>query len=382
MLSNTPCTPFLDDSDEPYFVGQESWEAFVKTETENLCSQAAPAPGVSPMVFENPTEYPERMIVEQENDCDAYNQQRYFRNSVDDCKLKRSGSYRLQIAYNNLSETTQGSECQWQRSEQEEEAGSVSTRDSRFGEFNTFDNDGLSSATDGDVFEEGVYDIETELTKMIIKMFQERPDEEKAYIEQIFPMLLDSVKEAFIQSQLPMTEQIVAAIVKQLLQSKLALMAEERDVLDCLTQDEMEETMYARPDEMITEEELATSNRKEKRAVKGNRNGSSMNHLNENYISNVFQFAKRSYPEDKELQRIGSVRNVSASNFRKIVGTKMTDGILARRAKARIAESGRELIGNVEYWMRDGYFEQCADREKYICHKKKALRDLALAGNY
>jgi len=335
------------------------------------------------MVFENPTEYPERMVVEQESDCTPYNQQGYFRNFVDESKLRRSGSYRLQIAYNNdLSETTQGSDCQWQRSEQEEEAGSVSTRDSRFGEFSNFDNDGLSMATDGDVFEEGVYDLETELTKKIIKVLQERPDEEKAYIEQIFPLLLNSVKEAFIQSQLPMTEQIVAAIVMELLQSKLAMMVEERDVFDCLTQDEMEDVMYERPDEKITEEELAVSNRKEKRAVKGNRNGSNMNHLNENYVSNVFQFAKRIYPEDKELQRIGSARNVSALNFRRIVGTKVTDGIMARRAKARIAESGRELIGNVEYWMRDGYFEQCADREKYICHKKKALRDLALAGNY
>jgi hypothetical protein len=382
MLSNTPCTPFLDDSDEPYFVGQESWEAFVKLETENLCSQAAPAPGVSPMVFEQPIEYPERMVVEQENDCTLYSQQ-YFRNSVDESKLRRSGSYRLHMAYNNdLSETTQGSDCLGQKSEQEEEATSVSTRDSRFGEFNNFENDRLSSATDGDFFEEGVCDIDTELTKTVIKVLQGRPDEEKAYIEQIFPMLLNSVKEALVQSQLPMTEQIVAAIVKDLLQSKMDMMAEERDVFDCLTQDEMEDVMYERPDEKITEEELAISNRKEKRAVKGNRNGSSMNHFNENYVSNVFQFAKRNYPEDKELQRIGSARNVSALNFRRIVGTKLTDGIMARRAKARIAESGRELIGNVEYWMRDGYFEQCADREKYIYHKDKALRDLALTGNY
>jgi len=298
-------------------------------------------------------------------------------------KLRRSDSYRLQIGYNNsLSETTQGSDCIRQRSEQEEEVRSVSTRDSRLGEFNNFESDGLSSATDGDVFEDGVCDIETELTKKVIKVLRETPDEEKAYIEQIFPMLLNSVKEVFAQSQLPMTEQIVAAIVKELLHNKHTMMEEEREVLDFLAEEEIDEARYERPDEMITEEDLAISTRKEKRAVKGHRNGSSMNHMNENYVSNVFQFAKRYYPEDKELQRIGNARNVSALNFRRLVGTKLTDGISARRAKARIAESGRELIGNVEYWMRDGYFEQCADREKYICHKEKALKDLALTGNY
>jgi len=382
MPVNTPCTPFYDESDEPYFVGQESWEAFVKCETENLCSQAAPAPGVSEMVFEKP----ERMVEEQDN-YTPYDEQLYFRNFVDEfdlSKIRRPGSYKLHMEHDNDLSETQGSDCLNRNPEAEqEEVGSVSTRDSRLGEFYAFDSDRLSMATDSEVFDENGFDLETELTKKVINVLRQRPDEEKAYIEKIFPMLLNSVKEVFAQNQLPLNNQIVAGIVQELLHSKETMMAAEREILNSITEEELEEvSYYERPDAMITEDELAVSNRKEKRAVKGHRNGSSMNHMNENYVSNIFQFAKRNYPEDKELHRIGNERNVSALNFKRLVGTKLTDGIMARRAKARIAESGKELVGNVEYWMRDGYFEQCADREKYIYHKEKALRDLALSGKH
>jgi len=146
---------------------------------------------------------------------------------------------------------------------------------------------------------------------------RERSYEEKAYIEKIFPMLLNSVQEVLANNQLPLNNDIIAAIVNELLSSKQALLAAERGAMESLTEQEMEDISYDRPEEMITEEELAVSTRKEKRAIKGNRNGSSVNHLNENYVSNIFQFAKRNYPEDKEIQRIGNERNVSALNFKK-----------------------------------------------------------------
>jgi len=380
MLSNTPCTPFLDETEEPFFVGQESWEAFIKTETENLSSRAPPAPGVSQMECEQPEDFPQRM----EEYFIPYGEQRYFRNYVEEpdvSKMRRSGSSRLHTQYGNDFNERQSSACS-RRNSEAEEAGSVSTRDSCIGEMAYHDNDGSSLAADDNVFEDAVSDFDMELKRLVANVFQEMPDEQKAYIQKIFPMLLNSVKETLITSQLPINQNIITAIVHELLRSKETMMRAEREVLNSMAQEELEEVTYDRPDEMITEEELVSSNRKEKRSTKGNRNGSSMNHLNENYASNIFQFAKRNYPEDRDVQKIANNRNVSASNFRRLVGAKMTDGILARRAKARIAENGRELVENIEYWMRDGYFEQCADREKYIYHKEKALRDLALCGNY
>jgi len=156
----------------------------------------------------------------------------------------------------------------------------------------------------------------------------------------------------------------------------------ERKVLKGLVDDEMNHMRNNRPERMVTEDDLTIQKRKEKKAHKGNRNSSNANHLNENYVSNIFQFAKRNYPEDKEIIRIGNERNVSANNFRNLMTAKLTDDLMTRKAKARIQGSGKELVGNIEYWMKDGYFEQCADREKYIMRKEKALRDLALTGNY
>jgi hypothetical protein len=349
----------------------------MKSETENLCSRAPPAPGASEMSFYNPEGTYEKM----EEECVPQSRELYFRNFVNECnmsKMTRSESFRPHFDYNE----NQGSECFRQNSEvDQEEASSASTKDSGLIE-PYYNIEGSSYTGEDNYFDESTSDWEMDLTKRILYVLRERSYEEKAYIEKIFPMLLHSVQEVLSNNQLPLNNDIIAVIVNELVNSKLALLAAERDALESLAGEEMEDISYDRPEDMITEEELAVSTRKEKRATKGNRNGSSVNHLNENYVSNIFQFAKRNYPEDKEVQRIGNERNVSALNFKRLIDAKLTDGIMTRKAKARIAESGKELVGNIEYWMKDGYFEQCSDREKYIYHKQKALRDLALAGKY
>lgn len=103
-----------------------------------------------------------------------------------------------------------------------------------------------------------------------------------------------------------------------------------------------------------------------------------MNHMNENYVSNIFQFSKQNFENDRELQRIANTRNVSAANFKKITRINLADTALVRKSKMRILNSGRELVTNIENWMNAGYFGQCTDREKYIRFKEKALSDLVL----
>jgi len=104
--------------------------------------------------------------------------------------------------------------------------------------------------------------------------------------------------------------------------------------------------------------------------------------MNENYVSNVFQFAKHHYKSDKDVQKIANTRNVSAKNFKALTRNYLKDTALIRKAKTRIIASGRELIGNAEYWMKAGFFDQCTEREKYIIYKEKALTDLVLDRRY
>lgn len=69
---------------------------------------------------------------------------------------------------------------------------------------------------------------------------------------------------------------------------------------------------------------------------------------------------------------------MSANNFRNLTKLKMDDTLLVRKAKVRIVGCGKELVNNIEYWMNDGYFGQCTEKEKYIHNKEKALTDLVL----
>jgi len=163
------------------------------------------------------------------------------------------------------------------------------------------------------------------------------------------------------------------------------MLSEERRTLNDMVDEDMNDVRGSRMDIKIKEEELMSTYKRKipvNAGAKGRKNKSNLNHINENYVSNIFQFAKRSYLDDKELQRVANERNVSALNFRKLTAVKLTDDIMTRKAKVRIIGAGRELITNVEAYMTEGYFEQCADREKYIWNKEKALRDLALTGQH
>jgi len=181
-----------------------------------------------------------------------------------------------------------------------------------------------------------------------------------------------------------LSSEVVGGIVKELLYKKEQMISEERKVLDQMVEEDMTDVRGSRMDVKVKEEEVMSTYKRKipvnPAGSKGRKNKSNLNHINENYVSNIFQFAKRNYLEDKELQKVANERNVSALNFRRLMAVKLTDDIMTRKAKSRIVGSGRELLSNVEAYMTEGYFEQCADREKYIWNKEKALRDLALTG--
>ncbi len=265
--------------------------------------------------------------------------------------------------------------------EEEEEVGSVSTMDSRFADSFLDEQNSYTNWENNSVAEQ-TFDADNEINQKVMNFVLQRPDEEKEYIKRVMPLLLTSIKQIQAQAPIPLNDDLIGAILKELLYKKEMMIGEERNFLRGMIGDEMSAFNASRPTIGVTEDDLMVQKRKEKRAAKGNRNTSTLNHLNENYVSNVFQFAKRNYPQDKDVQRIGNERNVSAANFKRMMKPTLNDDVFSRKAKARIAGNGQELIGNIENWMSAGYFEQCADREKYILHKEKALRDLALAGQY
>lgn len=253
--------------------------------------------------------------------------------------------------------------------------------DSRFGESFTNGDESYTNWESNSMMEQN-FDADNELNQKVMNFVLQRPDEEKEYIKRVMPLLLSSIKQILASAPIQLNDELIGTILKQLIYGKEVMLAKERDFFRTMVGDEMNAFRESRPTTMVTEDDLNVQKRKEKRAAKGNRNTSSLNHLNENYISNMFQFAKYNYPQDKEVQRIGNARNVSATNFKKMIKPSLNDDIHTRKAKARIEGNGQELIGNIENWMTAGYFEQCADREKYIHNKEKALRDLALSGHY
>jgi len=225
---------------------------------------------------------------------------------------------------------------------------------------------------------ESVVDADIEWKNKIDNYLKGRRDEERTYIKEMLPHLIDSIKEATTMYTPSINQTFFESIIQNLIYGKEMVISIENKCLSKLVEKEMYELQNYRPREMIDEDDLFERKRKNKKATKGNKNHSAMNHMNENYVSNIFQFSKQNYPNDKEIQKIANTRNVSASNFKKLTKMNLKDGVMIRKAKVRILSSGKELVNNVEFWMNDGYFDQCTDREKYIHHKGKALTDLVL----
>jgi hypothetical protein len=223
--------------------------------------------------------------------------------------------------------------------------------------------------------------VELEWIEKIENFLDTRSDEERAYVKQIFPTLLETIKESCSLYPSPtMNGKLMETIIHHLICGKQIVAGVEGKLVQKMVDKEVQEIKEQRPNRRIKQENLGENKRKTKKSIKGHKNNSSLNHINENYVSNIFQFAKQNHPEDKEIHAIANTRNVSASNFRKLTHMKMDDSLLVRKAKVRILGSGKELVSNIEYWMNDGYFGQCQEKEKYIANKDKALTDLVLDG--
>lgn len=397
MFRITPPSPFTVECETPSTTTRTpNWEDFLELNQNAFNTLASPPPvSDSEIIYEKPIEAPgpmeEEFITygnEQTYSPDGdffsnYGENEYFPDFNPDENYDEYVAREAQREAYLANETSQCSQCHSDEDELEE-VGSVSTMDSRFAE--SFYNGEDMSYTNWEANSQmdQAFDADNEINQKVMNFVLQRPDEEKEYIKRIMPDLLSSIRQ--IQGSnpmpIPLNDDLIGAILKQLIYQKELTLGEERNFLRGMVDDEMSAFQASRPNSMITEDDLMVQKRKEKRAAKGNRNTSNLNHLNENYVSNVFQFAKRNYPQDKDVQRIGNERNVSAANFKKMMKPNLADDIFVRKAKARISGNGKELIGNIENWMNAGYFEQCADREKYIYHKEKALRDLALSGQY
>lgn len=211
---------------------------------------------------------------------------------------------------------------------------------------------------------------------------EKRPAEERTYIERVMPHLMSSLREAFTAHQQPvLNKTIFETMLRELVYGKEAVISLDHKLLRNIVGDEIDEVKRRRPAAIGYGNESPLK-RKDKKIVKGNVNNSSLNHMNENYVSNIFKFAKMNYPEDKELQKISNQRGVSATNFRNSMNTQLNDDIFARKAKVRIIASGQEFVNNLEYWMQVGFFENCKDKDKYVQYKQKAICNLSLDRQY
>lgn len=212
-----------------------------------------------------------------------------------------------------------------------------------------------------------------------LKLLGHRTKDEVEYITSVLSTMLRSCREVSTNGP-ELDDVLLEPMLLNLLEAKKSMAEKESQSIREIVADEISELRVGRPLKAIEEEDLGFNKRKVKKMLKGNKNSSSLNHVNENYVSNIFQFAKKNFPEDKEIRKIANERNVSASNFKKLMNIKLVDSAMVKRAKYRIMEGGKELLNNIEYWMNEGYFDQCNDREKYIAHKYKALIDLGLEG--
>jgi len=392
MISNTPSSSFPEETEYSPFNRQESWENYLQFGSNDAYNcLGSPAP-LSEITYEKPREPPgpmEEEFISFNPDAITYYSDQEFMSNMDEMnfpEIPETEDYDYQKDFRREQQETdenQESQCSRCHSDEEEmEVGSISTKESLFAEFSNMDENFSSCNWDENSMNDQTFELEAEIREKVIIFANERSDEEKIYIEKVFPMLVISLKQIYATNPIPLTNDIICEILRELLYGKELMIGAERQALGRIVNSDMNHLKSARPDAMVTEDDLMIHKRKEKKSSKGNRNSSNLNHLNENYVSNIFQFAKRNYPQDREVQKIGNERNVSAANFKKLMTPRLNDDIWTRQAKARIAGNGQELIGNIEYWMKDGYFEQCADREKYIIHKEKALKDLALSGRY
>jgi len=311
-----------------------------------------------------------------------YNEKMYLSSYVDevnfpgDADLMKPNPFRTHTERNGAINLEGASECSGQDLEQEE-IGSVSTRESIISGFN-IDNDSLSVVFEDDSSGINISEIHARVKARASEITRNKSKQEKEYIEMAFPYLIFSLQEAFLKSCPTLTDDMIESALDQILEGKKATLGAEIGFIRKMLEEDIKDIQKDRPMEPIDEDDLNFNYRNTKKIFKGNKNNSNLNHVNENYVSNIFQFAKKNFPEDRELQRMANERNVSAINFRRMMKGRLTDSFLTRRAKARIIESGKELVSNVEYWMNEGYFDQCNEREKYIAQKQKALTDLAL----
>jgi len=232
-------------------------------------------------------------------------------------------------------------------------------------------------------FEGSPQSIENEWNQALYKFTQKRPTDEKNYLSKMSHHIIDSLKANLANNPQPVPAPIVfESIISELLYGKEMLMSKEHQLIKELVNAEITKVTSYRPKEIYGTYEKPKKKKQEKRSILGRKNHSALNHVNENFVSNVFRFAKDNFPEDKNLQKFASERGVSATNFRNLTTAKLDDDIFVRKAKVRLVASGKELVTNVEYWMQGGYFENCEDKEKYIQYKQKALSNLALDRMY
>jgi hypothetical protein len=221
--------------------------------------------------------------------------------------------------------------------------------------------------------------IEIKIKAAVSRILETKSKDEAEYIFGIFSSLVVALDQICSKQELEyLNDTFLERMISQLIENEKNNSFSETMAIRTLVQDELKNLPLERPDTIIENEALFMNRRKVKKILKGNKNSSSLNHINENYVSNIFQFAKKYFPDDKEIQRIANERNVSAVNFKRLVRIKLGDSALVKRAKLRIKEIGNELLGHIEYWMSEGYFDQCNEREKYIINKAKALVDLGL----
>lgn len=372
-------SPLMKSSSHPYFSDSADANHFLNNENDLLRVSRITSP---PLIFEMVFEKPRESSSYEEN----LNKDNYFKSSEEwnffgDASLIKPEAFEFDYERNDamIEEEEENSECSGK--EAEEELASISTKESFFSGFTNIDTECLSQG-----FEDpcpNINEIELRIQAKASEIYKNKTRQEREYIEQILPATIESVKSMYAEGPCDiLTDSMIQNILIQLLESRKAFLGAESQLLKSLVGREMEEIQKERPIQAIGEHDLNLNRRKARKTLKGNKNNSNLNHVNENYVSNIFQFAKKNFPEDQELQRLANERNVSALNFRRFMHCRMTDSALRRRAKARMIESGKELLNNVEYWMNEGYFDQCTEREKYIAQKQKALIDLALDEKY
>jgi hypothetical protein len=337
----------------------------------------------SPPIFEMTFEKPEDFFCHEE-EIIPYNTEELYLSSYaqeftfsGDADFMKPDIFRTHTERNDAINLEETSECSSQKLE-EEEIGSVSTRESIINGFNNYDGDSISLAFEDTFPGVNISEIHARVKQKALEITRNKTKQEREYIEKTLPFLIFSLQEAYLKSCPTLTDDMIEDALQQLLEGKKATLGAEADFMRRMIEEDITDIMKDRPNDPIDEDDLNLNHRKVKKMFKGNKNNSSLNHVNENYVSNIFQFAKKNFPEDKELQKLANERNVSAINFRRMMKERLTDTFLIRRAKARIIESGKELVSNIEYWMNEGYFDQCNEREKYIAQKEKALIDLAL----